>query len=121
MFDILDCFWKHCCVRDFSLDLSYFLTNIGALVLVKRFFDCFHSTLLNSIVYDLYILPIPLFNRERCEELYLLFLMTRDILIESLWLHFVRDIIMIAAIFLGVVYTASLLPRLIQRFKLDIS
>ena len=114
MFDILDCFWKHCCVRDFSLDLSYFLTNIGALVLVKRFFDCFHSTLLNSIVYDLYILPIALFNRERCEELYLLFLMTRDILIESLWLYFVRDIIMIAVIFLGVVYTASLLPRLIQ-------
>ena len=121
MFDILDCFWKHCCVRDFSLDLSYFLTNIGALVLVKRFFDCFHSTLLNSIVYDLYILPIALFNRERCEELYLLFLMTRDILIESLWLYFLRDIIMIAVIFLGVVYTASLLPRLIQRFKLGIS
>ena len=121
MFDILDCFWKHCCVRDFSLDLSYFLTNIGALVLVKRFFDCFHSTLLNSIVYDLYILPIALFNRERCEELYLLFLMTRDILIESLWLYFVRDIIVIAVIFLGVVYTASLLPRLIQRFKLGIS
>ena len=90
MFDILDCFWKHYCARDFSLDLSYFLTNIGASVLVKRFFDCFHSTLLNSIVYDLYILPIALFNRERCEELFLLFLMTRDTLIESLWLYFVR-------------------------------
>ena len=99
MFDILDCFWKHDCARDFFLDLSYFLTNIGASVLVKRFFDCFHSTLLNSIVFDLYILHIALFNRERCEELFLLFLMTRDTLLESLWLYFVRDVIMIAVIF----------------------
>ena len=100
MFDILDCFWKPYCARDFSLDLSYFLTNIGVSVVVKRFFDCFLSTLLDSIVFDLYILPIVLFNRERCEELFLLFLMTRDTLIESLWLYFVRDVIMIAVIFL---------------------
>ena len=100
MFDILECFWKHYYARDFSLDLSYFLTNIGVSVLVKRFFDCFHSTLLDSIVFDLYILSIVLFNRERCEELFLLFLMTRDTLIESLWLYFVRDVIMIAVIFL---------------------
>ena len=100
MFDILGCFWKHCCARDFSLDLSYFLTKIGASVLVKRFFDCFHSTLLNSMVYDLYILPIALFNRERCEEFFLLFLITRGTLIESLWLYFVRDGMMIAVIFL---------------------
>ena len=99
MFDILDCFWKHYCARDFSLDLSYFLTNIGVSVVVKRFFDCFLSTLLDSIVFDLYILPIVLFNRERCEELFLLFLMTRDTLIESLWLYFVRDVIMIPLIF----------------------
>ena len=90
----------HYCARDFSLDLSYFLTNIGVSVVVKRFFDCFLSTLLDSIVFDLYILPIVLFNRERCEELFLLFLMTRDTLIESLWLYFVRDVIMIAVIFL---------------------
>ena len=100
MLDILDCFWKHYCARDFSLYLSYFLTNIGASVLVKRFFDCFHSTLLNSMVYDLYILPIALFNRERCEEFFLLFLITRGTLIESLWLYFVRDGMMIAVIFL---------------------
>ena len=90
MFDILDWFWKHYCAQDFSLDLSYFLTNIGTSVLVKHFFDCFHSTLLNSIVHDFYILPIALFNCERCEELFLLFLMARDTLIESLWLYFVR-------------------------------
>ena len=72
MLDILDCFWKHYCARDFSLYLSYFLTNIGASVLVKRFFNCFHSALLNSIVYGQYILPIALVNRERCEELFLL-------------------------------------------------
>ena len=100
MLDILDCFWKHYCARDFSLYLSYFLTNIGASVLVKRFFDCFHSTLLNSMVYDLYILPIALFNRERCEEFFILFLITRGTLIESLWLYFVRDGMMIAVIFL---------------------
>ena len=100
MFDILGCFWKHYFARDFSLDLSYFLTKIGTSVLVRRFFHCFHSTLLNSIVYDLYILPIALFNRERCEELFLLFLITRGTLIESLWLYFVRDIMMIAVIFL---------------------
>ena len=51
------------------------------------------------IVYVLHILSIALFNRERCEELFLLFLMTRDTLIESLWLYFVGDVIMIAVIF----------------------
>ena len=91
MFDILDSFWKHYCAQDFSLDLSYFLTTIGASVLVKRFFNCFHSTLLNSIVYDLYTVPIAQFNCEWCEEF---------TIVESLWLYFVRDVIMIAVIFL---------------------
>ena len=72
MLDILDYFLKRYCARDFCLDLSYIFTNIGASFLVKRFFNCFHSTLLNSRVYNFYILPIALFNCERCEELFLL-------------------------------------------------
>ena len=83
MFDIPDFFWKHYFAQDFSLGLFYFLTNIGALVLVKRFFNCFHSALLNSIVHDLYTLPIAQFNCEQYEEF---------TIVESLWLFFVRDV-----------------------------
>ena len=46
-------------------------------------------------MHHLYVLPIALFNCERCKELFLLFLMTK-----SLWLYFVRDVIMIPVIFL---------------------